>query len=78
MKQKYITTTTNQKKRAFDDFYIKYESEADKKESMKQYLKKIRSYLGKIIDNFRASGRSRILVPIKTSLCHHKLMKKNK
>ena len=43
-----------------DDKYIDYKSKGDENTSIEQCLKKIRPYLGNMIDDLRASGEWKI------------------
>ena len=51
----------------FSDKYIECKSSGSKNTSIKQYLGKIRPYLGNMIDNLRASGEWKIHLRIKVS-----------
>lgn len=41
---------------AFNDKYIEYNSKGNENTLIEQYLEKIKSYLGKMIDDLRVSG----------------------
>lgn len=50
---------------AFNDKYIEYNSKGNENTLIEQYLEKIKSYLGKMIDDLRVSGEWKIHLKMK-------------
>ena len=53
---------------AFNDKHIDYKSEGSEKLTIKQYFKKIKPYLGNLIDEFKKFGKLKIHLAMKVSL----------